>query len=258
MPKKYRSGFERLGKYYPDKAERYSQALKIVRENFTGFEIFNGYDDVEQLTEAQQRQIRRYFNLFSSYTEGGPVYRMKPSELPKRARSSRKNIEKVMQAAQMREGRKRSRFVFIRYDGVNKPKVKLRGDTPVFTVGKVGEHPYTKEFIPLSPLALATDARQTIMSLADYVHGFKLLRVANVSQEFYGSGSLKLLADYIERLQAKYAIGTKNDWRRWLTGIMVYYSDAKALEILETIRVGKETLAARIKAERKKIRRKRK
>jgi len=181
MPKKYRSGFERLSRLWPDTDVRYANALQAVKENFSGFTKKEGYARPDRLTDNQKKQIRRYYNLLSEYTEGGPVYKMSPSELPKSIKKGgRKNVEAVMKAAQMPQGRKRSKFIFIKYDGETIPKVKVRNNSPVFVNDRFG---YSKEVIELNKYALAQDAEQTIYSIAPLVHGARFFRIINGRHE---------------------------------------------------------------------------
>lgn len=258
MPKKYRSGFERLGRFYPDTATRYSTAIQAVRENFTGFGVKDGFNPrrPDKLTENQRKQIRRYYNLLSEYTEGGPVYKMTPSELPKAiTKGGRKNVEQVMKAAQMPEGRKRAKFIFIKYDGETIPKVKIRDGSPVFVNEKFG---YEKEIIELNKTALVIDAAETVMSVAPLVEGAKFFRIVNGRHEFFNAGDLKTLARKVVELQQKYAIGN-NSWDKWLHGIAAFYSDTKSIaQIINHDSAAKKKYRDRIMKESAKLRRKRK
>lgn len=258
MPKKYRSGFERLARHFPNADRRYSEAILAIRENFNGFEEFNGYDldNVDKLTDAQKKQVRRYYNTLTEYTEGGPVYKMAPEELPDEILSGgRRNIEQVMKAAQMREGRKKAKFIFIRFDGDSIPEVSLRDREIVFVNKHFG---YEKAFLPLSPKDLARDARQTIESLAPDVEGARYFRIANGRHEFYTAADLTSLANKVIQLQNKYAIGTRDSWTKWLTGVLAYYTDKPIAQTINYITKSKEKFKKRLQKENAKLRRKRK
>lgn len=257
MPKKYRSGFERLSAIYPETDIRYANALQAVRENFSGFGVKDGFRKQRPLTESQRRQIRRYYNLLSEYTEGGPVYKMTPSELPKAIKAGgRRNIEAVMKAAQMPQGRKRAKYIFIKYDGETIPKVRVRDNVPVFVNDRFG---YEKEVIELNKFALATDPEGTIHSIAPLTEGARFYRIVNGRHEFYNAADLGTLADKIVQLQQKYAIGTPDAWDKWLYGVAAYYSDTKnALQIIQHQRETTDAFKERIKRESAKVRRKRK
>lgn len=259
MPKKYRSGFERLTVLWPDTDARYKNALTAIRENFTGFTKNDGYDTraVHRLTDNQKHQIRRYYNLLSEYTEGGPVYKMTPSELPKAIRKGgKKNIDAVMRAAQMPQGRKRAKYIFIKYDGETIPKVRVKNNVPVFVNDKFG---YEKEIIELNKYALAVDAAATIHSIAPLVTGARFFRIVNGRHEFYNAGDLTTLARKVVELQQKYAIGTKDSWDKWLYGVAAFYSDtASAVKIINHEAKAKESYREKIKRETAKVRRKRK
>lgn len=259
MSRKYRSGFERLSRTYQNSSDRYSVALAAVKENFNGFTNREGYNlkKVERLSENQKRQIRRYYNLLSEYTEGAPVYKMRPSELPARIkRGGRKNIDAVMRAAQMPEGRKRAKYIFIKYDGETIPRVSVKNNVPVFVNDKFG---YSKEIIELNKEALALDARETIMSISDLTSGARFYRIVNGRHEFFNAADLETLAEKIEQLQQKYAIGTKDGWDKWLYGVAAFYSNTRSpSEIINHQRVSNERFKQRIKRESEKLRRKRK
>ena len=207
MAKNYRSGFERLSRIYSDTNERYMNALLAVKENFNGFTKKAGFDPSrpDRLTQAQRHQIRRYYNLLTEYTEGGPVYKMAPSELPKKIRQGgRKNVEQVMKAAQMPEGRKRAKYIFMKYDGKNIPKVEVKNGAPVFVNEAFG---YAKEIIELNKVELARDPHATINSIAPLVEDARFFRIVNGRHEFYNTTSLKLLGDKVYQLQQKYFQG---------------------------------------------------
>ena len=227
MSKNYRSGFERLADYAPEKAERYAIALREVRKAFTGFGEADGYSTRRALTPAQEKQVRRYYNLLRAYVERGPVYVMSPSELPASImKGGRKNVEAVMRAAQMHTGRKRAKKIFIQYDGEVLPTVSVRGGVPVFVNKRIG---YAKEIVELSKEGLAIDARQTILSIKEILPERPLFyTVTNHQTDFYkgksAAAELETLANYVEELQAKYKIGGPDSWDRWLTGVAVYYA----------------------------------
>lgn len=233
MPKKYRSGFERLGSFYPETSQRYAVAIQAIRENFTGFGIKDGFNPrkADKLTDAQKHQVRRYYNLLKEYIEGGPVYKMTPSELPKAIKKGgKKNIDAVMRAAQMPKGRKRAKYIFIKYDGETIPKIKVRNNAIVIVNDKFGTQ---KETIEIPAQALAIDARGVIMSLAPMTVGARYYRILNGRHEFYNAGDLTTLANQIERLQQKYVIGSKDSWDRWLHGVAAYYTDKRAVDIIQ-------------------------
>lgn len=264
MRQKYRSGFERLSTLWEDTDSRYAMALRTLKENFSGFTNKDGYDakHPDKLTAAQRKQVRRYFNLYTSYTEGSPVYVMPISELPKRIKKNRHNIEATMKAVHMPEGRKRAKKLYIRYDGENIPKIGIRNNSPVIVNEGFG---YSREIIELNKYALAVDPVGTILDAARHTQGAKFYRILNGAHEFYGpkgtkggAGDLVTLANEVERLQQKYAIGTKDSWERWLYGIAAYYTEKSATEIIRHQRQTSEAFKARLKAEAEKIRRKRK
>ncbi len=259
MPKKYRSGFERLSRIWTDTDERYMNALIAVKDHFNGFTKKAGYDPShpEKLSPAAKHQIRRYYNLLTEYTEGGPVYKMKPSELPSKIKKGgRKNIDAVMRAAQMPEGRKRSKYIFVKYDGETIPRVDVRNGAPVFVNDRMG---YSRETIELNKVQLAVDPRGTILSAAPLVDGAKFFRIMNGRHEFYNTNSLELMSRKVMQLQEKYAIGTKDAWDKWLTGLAVYYSNnLRAIDIIQHQADAKTAFRERVKKEQSKLRRKRK
>lgn len=236
---------------------RYANALQAVRENFTGFGTRDGYRKNKSLSDQQKRQIRKYYNLLTEYTEGGPVYKMAPSELPKKIKQGgRKNVEAVMKAAQMPYGRKRAKFIFVKYDGETIPRVDIKNGSPVFVNDKFG---YQKEIIELNKHALAVDAESTIYSIAPLVDGARFFRIVNGRHEFFNAGDLTTLARKVKELQQKYAIGTKDSWDRWLYGVAAFYSDSmSAVQIIGHEVKSKESYKDRIKRENAKVRRKRK
>lgn len=257
MPKKYRSGFERLAQFWPDTDLRYANALQAVRENFTGFGTRDGYKKQRPLTDNQKKQIRRYYNLLSEYTEGGPVYKMAPSELPtKIKKGGRRNVEQVMKAAQMPYGRKRAKFIFIKYDGETIPRIDVKNGSPVFVNDRFG---YQKEVIELNKMALAEDAESTIHSIAPLVEGARFFRIINGRHEFFNAADLGTLAAKVLELQQKYAIGSADSWDRWLYGVAAFYStNMNAAQIINHERRAKDDFKKRVKREAAKVRRKRK
>lgn len=264
MHQKYRSGFERLSSLWTDTDSRYAMALRTVKDNFTGFRNKDGYDarNPQKLTAAQRKQIRRYYNLFTSYTEGSPVYIMPVSELPKRLKKNRHNIEATMKAVHMPEGRKRAKKLFVRYDGENVPKIGVRNNSPVVINEGFG---YAREIVELNKYALAVNPVGTILDAAKHTEGAKFYRILNGAHEFYGpkgtkggAADLRTLAYQVEKLQQKYAIGTKDSWERWLYGIAAYYTNKTAAEVIVYQRDTTKAFKARLKAESEKIRRKRK
>ena len=163
MPQKYHSGFERLSRRQPNTNDRYTEAILAIRENFNGFDEFNGYDidNIDNLTDAQKKQIRRYYNTLTEYTKGGPVYKMLPDELPDEVLGGgRRNIEQVMKAAQMRVGRKKAKYIFIRFDGESIPEVKIRQGNEIAFVSR--HFGYERTFLPLRAIDLVKDATSTI------------------------------------------------------------------------------------------------
>ena len=259
MPKKYRSGFERLSRVWQDTDVRYANALQAVKENFSGFTKKAGYDHgrPDKLTDSQKKQIRRYYNLLSEYTEGGPVYKMAPSELPRSIKKGgRKNVEAVMRAAQMPQGRKRAKFIFIKYDGETIPKVSVKNNSPVFVNDRFG---YSKEIIELNKIALATDAEGTILSIAPLVEGARFFRIVNGRHEFFNAADLPTLARKVNELQQKYAIGTPDSWDKWLHGVAAFYSDKQSIaNIINHERQAKDAFKKRIMKETARVRRIRK
>ena len=258
MSKNYRSGFERAARMWPDTNERYKNTLRAVRGSFNGFTKQDGYDSArpENLTAAQRRQIRRYYNLLTTYTEGGPTYKMPPSKLPAAIKKGgRHNVEQVMRAAQMPQGRRRAKYIFIKYDGKNIPKVGIKNGAPIFINSAFG---YAKEFIELNPISLATDPIGTILSVAPLVEDARYFRIGNERHEFYNTTSLKILARKIIELQGRYDTGA-HDWRLWLTGIIAIYSaDRTPSEIINYERAYKDEFRARVKREQAKLRQQRK
>ena len=253
MGKKYRSGFERLSRQWTDTAERYAVALKAVRENFKGFTKSAGYDAMK-LSENQRHQIRRYYNLLTEYTEGQPVYKMPPSELPKRIKSGgEKNIDAVKRAAQMHQGRKRSKYIFIKYDGENIPSVGIRNGSPVFINKNIG---YEKETIEINKIALATDPIGTIKSLEPLTKGASFYRIIAGRHEFGNAASLNIIAKNIVALQQKYDTGN-HSWENWLHGVIAYYGLSFNDFIAHETKV-KADFRARVDRENKKARSKRK
>lgn len=272
MPKKYRSGFERLSNQITNTDSRYAAAIETVRENFSGFEVFDGYDidHPDLLTESQKKQIRRYYNTLTAYVERGPVYKMSPKELPAEIlRGGRKDVEAVMKAAMMPVGRKRAKFIFIEFDGETIPEVEIRNGSPVFVNRRFG---YARETIEVNKVELAKDPIKTIMAMKPLVEGAKFFRILNGIHEFYGprvdksgrkgksaAADLESLADEIKRLQEKYALNTKDRWDRWLFGIAAYYSDDKSInQILKHQSESREAYSKRIKKATQAVKDKRK
>jgi len=259
MPKKYRSGFERLAKQFQNTDRRYSEAILTIRENFNGFEEFNGYDldHVDSLSDSQKKQIRRYYNTLTEYTEGGPVYKMAPDELPEEILAGgRRGVEQVMKAAQMGTGRKKAKYIFVNFDGDQIPQVSLRGNEIVFVNKHFG---YEKAFLPLPAKDLARNAKGVIESLAPDVIGARYFRIANGNHKEFGNFSdLGALSNEIIRLQNRYAIGSKDSWTRWLSGILVYYTDKPIKQTINYITRSKESFKKRVKRESAKVRNKRK
>lgn len=233
-------------------------ALLAVKDHFTGFTKAAGFDPSrpDRLTDNQKHQIRRYYNMLTEYTEGGPVYKMKPSELPKQIKQGgKKNIDKVMKAAQMPEGRKRSKYIFVKYDGENIPRVSIKNNAPVFVNDAFG---YAKEIIELHPYELARDPMGTVLSAKPLVQDAKFFRIVNGRHEFYNTTSLDLLGKKIIQLQNKYQTGN-HAWDKWLHGIAAYYSEEKtAGDIINYERKSKEAFKMRVKKENARLRRKRK
>ena len=234
MPKKYRSGFERLSRVWTDIDERYMNAMLAVKENFKGFTKRAGYDPShpEKLSAAAKKQIRRYYNLLSDYTEGGPTYKLKPSELPKTIKRNKKNIDAVMRSALMHEGKKRSKYIFVPYDGETIPQVIVKNNVPLFYNASKN---YAREIIELNHRALSDDVMSTIHDAVNRAPDAKYYRVvggdAGRFNEFYGAkgsiavaASANILAHYVANLMTKYNSGN-HDWRHWLFGIAAYYTD---------------------------------
>lgn len=182
---------------------------------------------------------------------------MAPSELPKKIKQGgRKNVEAVMKAAQMPEGRKRAKFIFIKYDGETIPRVDVKNGSPVFVNDRFG---YQKEIIELNKAALAQDAEGTIKSIAPLVKGAQFFRIVNGRHEFFNAGDLTTLARKVNELQQKYAIGTADSWDRWLHGVAAFYSDTmNASGIINHERKAKDDFKKRVQKEVAKLRRKRK
>lgn len=259
MSKNYQSGFERLSKRYSDTNERYMNAILTLKENFTGFTKKAGFDPShpEKLSPANRRQIRRYYNTLTEYTEGQPVYKMKPSELPKEIKQAKNGLDAVKRAVQMRHGRKRSKFIFIKYDGENIPRVGVRNNAPVVINDVIG---YARETIEINPKALAVDPVGTILSIGPDVEGAKFFRIMAGRHDFYNAGDLNTLSKKIVQLQGKYQMGSGNHaWDNWLHGFVAYYSDkAKAKDIINYESRVKADFRERVKRENEKAKRKRK
>lgn len=252
MSRKYRSGFERLRRITDDPEQRYKIALRAVREHFTGFGVADGYSipKVGKLTENQKHQIRRYYNYLEQYTEGSPTYKMTVSELPKQARKTKKNIDKVKQAAMMGKGRQRSKYIFVPFDGVTPPKIQIVDDTIRFYNPQKG---YGSELIPLDKRSLAIDPDNTIRQAVAHIEDAKAFRVVSGDSarhhEFYGAkgsyataGNIKALSNYVEKLMERYGNEQANNyWGNWMFGIMAYYGSATIGQI--TLDTAKNKLA---------------
>jgi hypothetical protein len=255
MPK-YRTGFERLAALEKDKRKRYAVALKNVRQNFKGFEDFNGYDEdyIDSLSESQLKQIRRYYNTLTRWMEGGQIYKIRVAELPKAIRDKgEKGIDAVKRAAQMGERRNRARFVFLKSHTKTKPRVKLAGDgiTPVFVDNEFG---LERAFIEIHPQAFMTAFEELRTELKEKTEGATFFKIANVRHELpYTTTSVDLLLKKIKEYQTKY-----DSWKRWLTGINVYYSPQGVKKTNEYITHNKKDFLARIEKGRRKAKKKRK
>lgn len=266
MSKKYRSGFERLQDLYTEPDDRYGRALETVKAHFTGFDDYGNYYD---MTPAQRHQIRRYYNLWAEYTEGEPVYLMTSDELPPEFQSP-KGVETVMRAVQMPRGRKRSKYLYVKYDGENIPTIKAktfdvpktknaplgRQIVPVVVNEKMG---YGRETIEIPRDALAMDAKGAVLSTADITQGARFFSILNGRHEFGRYATLSLLAEEIQKLQTDYPRGTVDDHTRWLFGFSAYYSDSmSSAKIINHIRESKDAFRKRVKREQAKIKRARK
>ena len=228
MSKNYRTGFERLGRIAQGHA-KYEIALEAVKNHFIGFTNANGYDlkRVDKLSDAQKHQIRRYYNMLTEYTEGGPVYKMKQSELPRKIKRTAKNIDKVKRAAQMHEGRKRSKYIFIRHDGSDVPEIGIRNGVPVIINKKLG---YYRETIEINKKALADDAEGTIKYVLDNTvdPDYKYIKIIAGKQTVGAYKGTESLTSAVIKLQNKYNDPDANNYYgNWLDGISVYYSDRK-------------------------------
>lgn len=262
MSKNYRSGFERLSRIWTDTDERYMNALLAIKDNFTGFTKKAGYDPShpEKLTASQKHQIRRYYNTLTEYSEGGPVYKMKPSELPKEIKQYKeKGTEAVKRAAQMHHGRKRSKFIFLKYDGENIPKISIRNGAPVFENVQMG---YSYETIELNKKALAVKPMDTVKAIAPLTQGAKFYRIMAGKHEFYNAADLTSLGNKIIQLQGKYQVGN-HAWENWLHGVKAYYTvgNVKAKDVINYENKYKQSykeLQQKIKRENAKLRTKRK
>jgi len=71
------------------------------------------------------------------------------------------------------------------------------------------------------------------MSLAPMTVGARYYRILNGRHEFFNAADLTTLANQIERLQQKYVIGSKDSWDRWLHGVAAYYTDKRAVDIIQ-------------------------
>lgn len=234
MAEKYASGFTRLARWYPLLDDRYAMALKVVKENFSGFSTRDGFPRTYKgMSEAQRRQVRRYYNLTMKYVERGPVYKMPFAELPKQIRSNRKNIESVMHAAQMSEGSKRAKHIFIMYDGTNIPKVKVENNRPVFVYERLG---LVRETIEFNIQELVLDPAGAVNAVDMYAkqnagdRRVTRYRILNGEHEFFtpnesSARDAATLLDKIQILMHKYPVGSSDDYTRWLRGVAIYYAD---------------------------------
>lgn len=266
MREKYRSGFERLAALWRNTDDRYAMALRTVKANFSGFRNSDGFDArrPDKLTPAQRKQIRRYYNLYTSYTEGTPVYIMPISELPKRIRKDRKNINATMSIVGMSRGQSRAKKLFIRYDGENLPRVSVRNDAPVLVNDALG---YSREIIIINQRSLVADPVGTIEHAARKAEGARFYRIVNINgHEFFGPRGAKgaptinitnsptLLGHEIERLMLRYPRGTKDSYEKWLYGFAAYYTDRNISDVhKDMINMRGKELGKRIKAVHAKI-----
>lgn len=257
MSKNYISGFEKLARHTQDTDERYMRALLLLKENFTGFTKRNGFDPShpEKLTPANKRQIRRYYNTLTELSEGQPVYKMETKELPKNIPRTEKNINAIKRAAQMKHGATRSKYIFVKYDGENIPKVEIRKGAPVFVNEKVG---YARETILLNKKLLAVDPIGTVNSVGKLTEGAKFYRIIAGRHEFFNAKDLNTLGKKVVQLQHKYNSGN-HAWENWLDGVMAFYSDElRPQAIINYEAKVKEDFRSRVKRENAKARRKRK
>lgn len=228
----YQTGFQRLEKRWTDTNERYMNALLAVKENFSGFTKKDGFNPArpDKLSAAQKHQIRRYYNTLTEYTEGGQVYKMKASELPKEIKKfGKKGFDAVKQSAQMTYGRKRAKFAFIPFDGENIPKIKLYNGTPVFVNEKIG---YMKMPIFIGAKGLAQDPQGAIMhamgkaAAADFYKIMAGKHEVTVKSGLGKAADIETLAAQVDYLMEKYAIGNVKEnhvWNNWLLGVNAYY-----------------------------------
>ena len=255
MPKKYRTGAERLAAFEPDTLKRYAIMLENVRANFTGFEDYNGYDAdyIDRLSDSQRKQLRRYYNALSRYIEGGQVHKIRLTELPKAIRNKgTKGVDAVMRAAQMGHYRGRAKFIFLHWKSPSKPRVKIADDglTPIFVDKKMG---LSQAFIEIHPESYILAWEQLRDELKEQTKGASFMKIANGNYELpFMTTNVDLLMDEISRLQSKYS-----NWSKWLTGVKVYYSDKPIKQTLETIKANKEAFRERIKKGQAKAKAKR-
>lgn len=256
MSEKYKSGFERLGRIWTDRDERYMNALVAVKEHFSGFTKKAGYDvsRPDKLTESQRHQIRRYYNLLTEYTERGPVYKMKKSELKKDVKQlGKKSVNRLVQ---MKYGAKRSKFLYVPFDGINKPEiinyqnkpaVKLVGFDQIYT-----EVTLNHDLMNIDPAAAVNAALQNTAP------GYRGLRIMNGVHRWGDFANEGAAAREVTRLQERYNIAGNHNWSNWLGGLAVYYSKTKSLTELVKHRIESAAeFKARIKKENAKVRRKR-
>lgn len=236
MSDSYQTGYERLSRLYPDASARYAYALGAVKKHFRGFAKKDGYD-LKKLTDSQKRQIRRYYNTLVNYTEGGPVYKMTPGEIDKKIPRTKKNILAVMKAAQMSHGVKRSKYIFVAFDGKNVPRVTSKDGVVVFYDKTMG---FYKEIIPLHPVDMATRPHETVRHIMGQIPDAIFYRLTAGKREFLDrgtilSGSLNpdSLADTYVKFMNAYNDPSKNNYyKNWLLGLVVYRGTASDRDII--------------------------
>lgn len=224
MPRQYKSGVVRAALRWTDTDERYMNLLLAVKDHFTGFTKRAGFDPSrpEKLKPAQRAQIRKYYNTLTEYTEGAQVYKMTPAELPREMKQARNGVEAAKRAAQMRAGRKRSKFIFVKFDGETIPRFEVRNGAPVIINNKLG---YAKETIELNQRRLAENPVETVLAVKELVKDAKLFRIMAGPHEFFKAGTITSVAREVEKNQMKYDVKGNHNWRNWLFGITAYYSD---------------------------------
>lgn len=250
MPRHYRSGFERLQAVEPDKAKRYSVALSALRKMFTGFEDYNGYDSdyIDQLSESQQKQIRRYYNTLTEWTEGGNTYKIKKTELPKAIRDQGdKGIDKVKIAAGMGQRRGRAKFILVKIHG-KKPRVKVSDDGSILFVDR--EFGIGKQFIQIHPLAITEYPDELLEELKIKTQGAQLYRV-NIGSNHELGVTFTRIDDALKEIEKK-SLKYKN-WRDWINGINAYYSDKSIKTTVDYLISNKEAYKSKVTKARNKI-----